>query len=138
MNKSFEIYKHKNEVIAIVIRSNFKGKDMRFFTEDSSSQQLAFISHKKGKIIEPHRHNKIKREIYYTQEVDILKKGKIKVYLYTKNGEFFKNVILNSGDLILFASGGHGYRVIRDIEMILVKQGPYAGDKDKTYIDDDL
>jgi hypothetical protein len=30
------------------------------------------------------------------------------------------------------ATGGHGFEVLEDVEMIEVKQGPYAGDQDKT------
>ncbi len=36
------------------------------------------------------------------------------------------------GDVILLATGGHGFEVIEEIEMIEVKQGPYAGQEDKT------
>jgi len=32
----------------------------------------------------------------------------------------------------LLASGGHGFEVIEDIKMVEIKQGPYAGEKDKT------
>lgn len=40
--------------------------------------------------------------------------------------------ILESGDAILLATGGHGFEVLEEIEMIEVKQGPYAGEADKT------
>ena len=33
--------------------------------------------------------------------------------------------------MILLAVGGHGFEVLEEIEMIEVKQGPYAGDLDK-------
>ena len=39
--------------------------------------------------------------------------------------------LLNKGDIILLIKGGHGFSVIEDVKMIEVKQGPYAGDKDK-------
>jgi hypothetical protein len=32
---------------------------------------------------------------------------------------------------MLLASGGHGFEFLEETEMIEVKQGPYAGDKDK-------
>ena len=34
--------------------------------------------------------------------------------------------------MILLATGGHGFEVLEEIEMVEVKQGPYAGDQDKT------
>ena len=41
--------------------------------------------------------------------------------------------ILEAGDVILLATGGHGFEVLEEIEMIEVKQGPYTGDQDKTH-----
>jgi mannose-6-phosphate isomerase-like protein (cupin superfamily) len=32
----------------------------------------------------------------------------------------------------LLVKGGHGFEVLEELEMIEVKQGPYAGDQDKT------
>jgi hypothetical protein len=134
-DKNFKIYKHKNKIIAVVVKRNFKKTEgMKFFTPENFSEQLAFVSHRKGKIIKPHIHKKVKRHIHFTQEVDILKKGRIKLTLYTDGKKPLKTLILDGGDIVLFASGGHGYEVLEDIEMILVKQGPYAGEKDKTYI----
>lgn len=40
--------------------------------------------------------------------------------------------MLCAGDVILLSTGGHGFEVIEEIEMIEVKQGPYAGEEDKT------
>ena len=39
---------------------------------------------------------------------------------------------LESGDVILLASGGHGFVCLEETEMYEVKQGPYAGEMDKT------
>lgn len=38
---------------------------------------------------------------------------------------------LDAGDVILLASGGHGFEVLDDCEMIEVKPGPYAEGEDK-------
>ena len=38
------------------------------------------------------------------------------------------------GDVILLVSGVHGFEVLEELEMIEVKQGPYAGEGDKTRI----
>lgn len=135
MSKNFEIVKYKNIIIAIIIKNNFTKKEgMKFFTPENFSEQLAYVGHKKCKIIKPHIHNSVKRNIYFTQEIDIIKKGKIKLDLYSNSGKFLKTFILVSGDIVFFASGGHGYKVLEDVELILIKQGPYAGKKDKTYI----
>jgi Uma2 family endonuclease len=36
------------------------------------------------------------------------------------------------GDTILLVTGGHGFEVLEEVEMIEVKQGPYVSDRDKT------
>ena len=45
---------------------------------------------------------------------------------------FLFDRILNDGDVILLASGGHGFEALSDVDIVEVKQGPYAGDLDKT------
>ncbi|MEW6040053.1 MAG: hypothetical protein AB1633_00850 [Elusimicrobiota bacterium] len=131
--KNVQIIKAGGRTIAVIVKNKFSIPGMTFFVPEDSPQQLAFVAHEKGKVIQPHVHNKFKRIIHYTQEIDIIKKGKIKVDLYTPAGKYIKSVVLGRGDIIMFYSGGHGYRVIENLELILVKQGPYAGEKDKTH-----
>ena len=47
------------------------------------------------------------------------------------HNSLFESQILNKGDIILLAFGGHGFVMLEKSEIIEVKQGPYAGDKDK-------
>ncbi|HAW19644.1 MAG TPA: hypothetical protein DCX14_05625, partial [Flavobacteriales bacterium] len=72
------------------------------------------------------------REVHLTQEVLFIKSGKVRVDFYTSDRSYLKSVALEQGDVILLASGGHGFRMIEDSEIIEVKQGPYCGDLDKT------
>ena len=39
--------------------------------------------------------------------------------------------ILNEKDIVMLVEGGHGFKVIKDVEMLEVKQGPYNHTKDK-------
>jgi mannose-6-phosphate isomerase-like protein (cupin superfamily) len=123
---------NKEKLIAVIIPSSYKAGGTEFFTPDSFSQQLAFMSHKKGKVIDAHVHNHNPREVVFTQEVLIIRKGKLRVDFYSDEREYLESRILEAGDVILLASGGHGFEVIEDLEMIEVKQGPYAGENDKT------
>jgi mannose-6-phosphate isomerase-like protein (cupin superfamily) len=134
----FEIIKDNQEILAIIIRKDFFTEGIKFFTPDDFSQQLAYMSHKKGKKIKPHIHNAVKREVHFTQEVLFLKRGKLKVDIYRNDKSYFSTHILDVGDIILLASGGHGFEALEDIEMIEVKQGPYAGDMDKTHFEGKL
>ncbi len=90
------------------------------------------MQHPAGKIIEPHVHNPVQREVFYTQEVLFLKRGRLRVDFYDEDCTYLESRILEAGDTILLASGGHGFEALEEIEMIEVKQGPYAGDADKT------
>ncbi|MCK5044581.1 hypothetical protein KAR26_02540 [Candidatus Parcubacteria bacterium] len=130
--KNIETVKdEKDNVIAIIIRDDFSSDGVQFFTPGDFNQQLGFISHKTGKIIDAHIHKIIKREIYLTQEVLFIKKGKIEVNFYDSEKKYLSSRVLTKGDIILLAGQGHGYKVLEDVEMIEVKQGPYLGKDDK-------
>ena len=120
------------ELLAIIIRRDFKAAGVRFFTPDDFSQQLAYMNHPVGKVIEPHLHNAVHREVRFTQEVLFLRRGRLKADFYDADRNYLESTILEAGDVILLASGGHGFEVLEEIEMVEVKQGPYAGDQDKT------
>lgn len=122
---------NQEDKLAIIVRDNFNRKGTTFLTPNDSTQQLAFMIHPKGKVIEPHIHNNVLRQIDYTQEVLIIKSGKLKVDFYNDQKEYLKSTVLNQGDVILLMKGGHGFQVLEDLCMIEVKQGPYVGEIDK-------
>ena len=132
--KDIEIIKNKDDILAIIIYGDFCREGVNFFTPDDFPQQIGSLSHKAGKIIEPHIHKAIKREIYLTQEVLMLKKGKIKVDFYDSERNYFASRILRSNDVISLTGGGHGFEVLEDADIIEVKQGPYLGKDDKTLL----
>jgi mannose-6-phosphate isomerase-like protein (cupin superfamily) len=121
-----------NMLLAIIIRSGFHESGIHFFTPDDLSQQLAYMRHPTGKEIPPHVHNPVPREVRFTQEVLFIRKGKLRVDFYDDDRNYLESRILEGGDTILLATGGHGFEVLEEVEMIEVKQGPYAGDQDKT------
>ncbi len=127
-----EIISNKDEIYAIIIRSKFHQEGIKFFTPDDFSQQLGYMSHKAGHKIPPHIHNFLPREVKYTQEVLLIKYGKVRVEFYTNEKTYFKSSLLLKGDVILLANAGHGFYIEEDAAMIEIKQGPYLGDKDKT------
>jgi len=119
------------QVLAIIISPRFREPGIHFFTPDDSPQQLAYMHHPVGKEILPHVHNPVPREILFTQEVLFIKNGKLRIDFYDDSQNYLESRILEAGDTILLASGGHGFEVLEELEMIEVKQGPYVGDKDK-------
>jgi len=121
-----------DKLLALIIRSEFHQEGIEFFTPDDFSQQLAYMNRPAGHKIAPHIHNKVQREVFYTQEVLFIKRGKVKIDFYDDQQKYFDTKILTTGDVILLASGGHGFEMLEPTEMIEVKQGPFAGEHDKT------
>lgn len=119
-------------LISIIVRAEFRERGISFFTPDDFSQQLAFMRHPAGREILPHVHNPAPREVQFTQEVLFIRKGRLRVDFYRSDLSYLESRILTTGDTILLATGGHGFEVLEEVEMIEVKQGPYAGEQDKT------
>jgi hypothetical protein len=127
-----ETIRNGRVIVAIIISDSFRKPGVNFCTPDNFSQQVAFIRHPQGKNIEAHVHNPVQREVLATQEVLHIKTGKLRVDFYDKDRRYLESRVLRGGDTIILVSGGHGFEVLEDIEMIEVKQGPYLGDADKT------
>ena len=122
---------HNAIQLAIIIRANYKKEGIEFFTDDNSSQQLGYMNRPEGYVILPHRHNLVPREVKLTQEVLFIKSGKIRVDFFDNNQNYIQSSVLQTGDFILLADGGHGFKMLEPTEMIEVKQGPYCGEEDK-------
>ncbi len=122
---------HNDKILAIIIKNNYSKDGVEFFTPDDFSQQLAFMSHKKGKKIDAHTHNVVPREVNYTKEVLVIRKGKLRVDFYEENQNYIESHTIKQGDVILLAYGGHGFEILEDCEMIEIKQGPFLGVQDK-------
>ena len=122
---------HDNQLLAIIISNKYSEPGIHFFTPDEFSQQLAFMKHLAGKIIQPHVHNSVQREVHFTKESLFIRKGKIRIDFYTNSQQYIESRILETGDVILLSEGGHGFEILEETEMIEVKQGPFAGENDK-------
>ncbi|ASJ25640.1 hypothetical protein [Laribacter hongkongensis] len=123
---------HDAKLQAIILRTDFQREGIEFFTPDDFSQQLAYMKRPTGYQIQPHVHNPVVREVMFTKEVLIIKSGIVQVDFYTDEKQYYKSALLNAGDVILLAYGGHGFEILQEAEIIEVKQGPYAGEVDKT------
>lgn len=127
-----ETLRSGEQLLAVIVSRRFHESGIHFFTPDDLSQQLAFMRHPAGKVIEPHVHNPVSRNVQFTQEVLFIKRGRLRVDFYDDARSYLESRILEEGDVILLATGGHGFEVLDEVEMIEVKQGPYCGDQDKT------
>ena len=123
---------YKNKLFALIVRKQFRKKSgINFFTSKESTQQFGFIKHKKNHIIKPHKHNKRLTRILRTTEVILLLKGTLRVDFYNDGNRYLFSKIINERDIIMLIHGGHGFKVLKNVEMIEVKQGPYSLANDK-------
>lgn len=130
MGKIEEV-KKKNKLLAAIIRNEYVCDGVDFITPNEYSQQVAYMHHPAGKVIDAHIHNLVHRNVVMTQEVLFIKKGILRVDFYDEYEDYLESRKLYAGDVILLVSGGHGFQVIEEVEMIEVKQGPYSGEQDK-------
>ena len=118
--------------MALIVRGNYrKKKGITFFTPNDSTQQFGYMKHKKKYIIKPHLHKKRMTKIYYTTEVILILKGMLRVDFYNQTKKYLFSKVLKVKDIIMLVSGGHGFKVLKNLEMLEIKQGPYNLIKDK-------
>jgi hypothetical protein len=126
-----EEIRDNDTIFAIIIKSYFRKDGIEFFTPNQFSQQLGYMNRPKGYFVEPHSHKRVERRVTLTQEVLLIRSGKVKITIFDNNHDFVKECIMEAGDTILLANGGHGLEMLEDSEIIEIKQGPYGGDDDK-------
>ena len=119
-------------MLALIVRGKYRRKrGITFFTENESTQQFGYMKHKRNHIIKPHLHKKRLTKIYYTSEVILILKGILRVDFYDQFKKYLFSKILKPKDIIMLVHGGHGFKILKNVEMIEIKQGPYSLSKDK-------
>ena len=124
---------YKKKLQALIVRGKYrKKKGITFFTPNESVQQFGYMNHKKTYVIKPHLHKKRKStRISHTSEVLLIMKGVIRVDFYSSSKKYLSSKVLRQNDIIMLVHGAHGFKVLKDVEMLEVKQGPYSLIRDK-------
>lgn len=122
-------------LLAIVVRSDFRGGQYNFMTPDDFPMQLGVNFYAAGQRIQPHLHVETPRAVNDQQELIVMKRGRAMLHLYTEARELAFDVELRSGDCVLLAHGGHGFDVLEETQLIEAKQGPYLGVGEKIKFD---
>ena len=132
---------HKKKLLALIVRGKYRNKaGITFFTPNETTQQFGYMKHKKKYVIKPHLHKKRLTKIFQTTEVILLLKGILRVDFYNQFKKYLFSKILKKNDIIMLVHGGHGFKILKDVEMLEIKQGPYNLIKDKIKfenVDDD-
>ena len=125
---------HEGKIISIIYRDEDWVRGLNFITPGDMFVQVGSWWYEKGKVLDKHIHKEFDRVATRTQECVYVRKGSMKVTLYTESLVEMEQFVLNAGDLAVFAYGGHGYEILEDdTQIIESKNGPFIDvDTDKT------
>lgn len=124
---------------AEVIWADTKVEHTTFFSPSESSFQFGLMAHKAGFVEPPHYHKPITRTINDLQQMFVVQRGAVAVQLYSDDGIILREIVMRRGDAIVLIHGAHAIRVIRDMQCISVKQGPFLGtEHDKVVVEVNL
>lgn len=118
---------YKKLVIGLLLRKLQKGSVP--ITDGKEPLQFVTLKHSKGKYLLAHTHAPKKRVTLKLQECLIVRRGSVRVDLYAPNKKIFKKIILKSGDSFILQNGGYGIHMLKNSELIEVKNGPFIEDK---------
>lgn len=126
---------HNKQLLAIIIKAGKSKKGVIFYSPEDAPLQVGNVTKKRGDTIMPHMHKEPIKTVRITQEVLYIEKGKLRADIYSSDGKLTYQTILEKGDKIFLASGGHGFEILEDTIIFEVKQGPYPGyEKAKHYL----
>lgn len=128
MAKVVEI-KEGNLVLARHIPSDALWNDgLSFFSHDDDFIQVGVWGYDAGKELKAHIHNQVSRQVLWTQEVIMVRRGSIRANIYNTTEEKVAAIEVHAGDVIILLHGGHGYEILENGTQVLeVKNGPYVG-----------
>lgn len=120
-----------DKVLAIYFSKQIKAENgIRFLTPENYPLQIGLLEHKTEKNVPPHSHRDFDYNVHSSQEFIYVEKGEnIIIKIFDLNWVQVDEIMMSSGDFILFVGGGHSVDIPADCRLIEVKQGPYPGDK---------
>ncbi len=126
------------------IRTAYAGQDIEeerntkaHMTDDEIPLQVIVLNRPKGAITKAHYHVVEERPTVNTtrHQVLICQRGKVRVGVFTKEGEGLGDAILNKDDLILMYEG-HEVEFLEDgTKLIEIKEGPFPETDEKDKVD---
>lgn len=123
-------------LLAIIIRASYQATGVTFFTGPDQPQQVAYMHRPAGTVIPAHTHTPYLRTVSRTQEVLLLRRGRLRIDFYNGRQERVSERMLEAGDVVILVHGGHGFEALEDVELYEVKQGPYDPARDKVRFGD--
>lgn len=96
-----------------------------FITPDSTCLQVGFIHRTTNAHFPVHNHLNIEHTVQGCAECLIVQRGRLHALIYDTDMMLVAELELSTGDVFIQFVGGHEFRVLEDMQLIEVKQGPY-------------
>ncbi len=104
------------------------------FTPEDWGIQVGFARHSRGYRVSAHVHPRRREGVGIGSELLIVLRGRIRIDIYSCNGEYIDNVELGEGEGIVLRCG-HAVEFLEDSVVLEVKEGPYPGkERDKVWL----
>lgn len=124
---SIEWIKDGDEILSLIIRASLSPEKTSFVTPDAFIQQAGFVVYPQGGVIADHIHKPLQREIVGTPETLLVRKGRMVARFFSNSRELRCEAVVETGDILMLVSGGHGFTMLEDTVLFEIKQGPYTG-----------
>jgi hypothetical protein len=118
-------------VLAYILRAGPPPTETRYSTPNDCSLQVGHVVYPAHTEIPRHAHLPVQRHLVGTGEVLIVQRGRCEVDVYSDARGLVTTRELGLGDILISVAGGHGFRVLEDLILLEVKQGPYPGEAEK-------
>jgi hypothetical protein len=126
-----EVISSDDTALAYIVDPNWQPYETTFLTPGDLGLQMGMIVYGAGQNIPAHVHLPIVRQVEGTSECIVVREGRCRVTIYDSQRQFIAERDLEKGAIILLLGGGHGFHLYEDTVLFEVKQGPYAGNRDK-------
>lgn len=127
-------FEHQGILYAIVMRAGFRPESTTFITDDTASMQVGVLKWPESHVVKPHVHAAATRTIHDTTEILVVRAGTIEVQFYQDDGTPVASTCIYPHDTLVLCTGGHSFRASSAAEIVIVKQGPYMGLRDKEFL----
>jgi mannose-6-phosphate isomerase-like protein (cupin superfamily) len=114
-------------LLACIIRAEADAEKTTFLTPPEANVQVGFVARPAGEEIAAHAHRPVERHLRGTFEVLVVRRGRCEVDFYDDTRRCVATRELRPGDTVFIVGGGHGFRVLEDLVLTEIKQGPYGG-----------
>jgi hypothetical protein len=126
-----ETITHEGTIVAIIVHRDYQVQGIEFLSPNDFSLQLGYMTRPAGYRVVPHTHHPVERRTVGTQEVLVVKSGRIRITFYSFEQVYLESRELSGGDVILLAGAGHGIDVLEETTIVEVKNGPFLEGADK-------